>query len=148
MHASLYDGATTATPNSAHYTFLDADAHRLYRDWDVAADTAVSILRTEAGRDPHDRAMQNLIGELSTLSEEFRLRWSQHNMRLHGAGTKLFHHTGAGDLDLAYKSVDMLSEPGLTLTTYAAEPATPTAEALALLGSWAAPSARRAHVRG
>jgi hypothetical protein len=32
----------------------------------------------------------------------------------------------------------MISEPGLTLTLYAAEPHSPTAQALTLLASWAA----------
>ena len=57
-------------------------------------------------------------------------------MRLHGAGSKQFHHTTVGELDLAYESMDMLSEPGLTLTLYAAEPASRSADALALLASW------------
>ena len=59
-------------------------------------------------------------------------------MRLHGTGTKPFHHDIVGDLELAYESVDLISEPGLNLTIYAAEPASPTAHALALLASWAA----------
>jgi hypothetical protein len=59
-------------------------------------------------------------------------------VRLHGAGTKSFHHEVVGDLDLAYESVDLVSEPGLNLTVYAAEPASPTAHALALLASWSA----------
>jgi hypothetical protein len=63
---------------------------------------------------------------LSTRSDEFRRRWSAHNVRYHGAGTKHFHHRDVGDLHLAYKSVDMISESGLTLTLYAAEPASPT----------------------
>jgi hypothetical protein len=46
-----------------------------------------------------------------------------------------------GDLTLVYESVDMLSEPGLTLTLYAAEPASPTAHALDLLASWTAAQA-------
>ena len=135
MHASLYERAPGPVPNFARYTFLDEDSHRFYPDWDTAADTCVAILRTEAGRDPHDRLMHDLVGELATRSEEFRRRWSSHDVRLHGAGTKTFHHTAVGDLELAYESVDMLSEPGLTLTIYAAEPASRTAEALALLGS-------------
>jgi hypothetical protein len=98
----------------------------------------VSILRTEAGRDPHDKDLHDLVGELSTRSEEFRRRWSSHNVRLHGAGTKTFHHRDVGDLELAYESVDMISDPGLTLTIYAAEPASPTAHALDLLASWTA----------
>jgi hypothetical protein len=150
MHSSLYERTTAGAPNFARYTFLDGDSHDFYPDWDGAADICVAILRTEAGRAPHDRQLQDLVGELSTLSDEFRRRWSTHDVRLHGAGSKLFHHLGVGDLDLAYESVDMLSEPGLTLTIYAAEPASRTAEALRLLASWtAAPLPQvHAHVSG
>ena len=143
MHDSLYERATGPVPNFARYTFLDEDSHIFYTDWDTAADTCVSILRTEAGRDPRDKQMHDLVGELSTRSEDFRERWGRHDVRLHGAGTKPFHHTAVGDLDLAYESVDMLSEPGLTLTIYAAEPGSRTAEALALLASLTAPASER-----
>ena len=135
MHASLYERSPGPVPNFARYTFLDEDSRRFYPDWETAADTAVAILRTEAGRDPDDRLMHDLVGELATRSEEFGRRWSSHDVRLHGAGTKTFHHTAVGELELAYESVDMVSDPGLTLTIYAAEPASRTAEALALLGS-------------
>jgi hypothetical protein len=136
MHSSLYDRDPTDPPNFARYTFLDDDAQRFYPDWNGAADTCVAILRTEAGRDPHDKGLHDLVGELSSRSEDFRRRRSAHNVRYHGAGTKHFHHQVVGDLELAYESVDMISEPGLTLTIYAAEPASRTAHALALLASW------------
>ena len=139
MHSSLYERADTAVPNFARYTFLDDDSQRFYPNWDVAADTCVSILRTEAGRDPYDKLMHDLVGELSTRSDDFRRRWSSHDVRLHGAGSKQFHHTAVGDLDLAYESFELVSEPGLSLTIYAAEPGSRTAEALTLLASWAAP---------
>ena len=138
MHWSLYDSSVDGPPNFGRYTFLDSDSHRFYPNWDLAADTCVAILRTEAGRDPHDKGLHDLVGELSTRSEDFRRRWSSHNVRLHGAGTKHFHHHVVGDLTLAYESLDMVAEPGLTLTIYAAEPSSPTADALALLASWAA----------
>ncbi|MEH3075565.1 MAG: helix-turn-helix transcriptional regulator [Quadrisphaera sp.] len=146
MHSSLHEAAATsavtgaagAPPNFARYTFLDSDARRFYPDWDTAAATAVAILRTEAGRAPHDKDLHDLVGELSTRSEVFRRLWGAHDVRLHGAGSKTFHHSAVGRLDLAYESMDMISEPGLTLTIYAAEPASPTAEALRLLASWAA----------
>ena len=100
MHASLYDSEPGGVPNFARYTFFDDDSHRFYPNWDTAADTCVAILRTEAGRDPHDKALHDLVGELSTRSEEFRGRWSSHNVRLHGAGVKHFSHrrraAGAG----------------------------------------------------
>ena len=139
IHESLYAAAAGTQPNFARFTFLDLDAsHDFYPDWDGAADTCVAILRTEAGRDPHDKDLHDLVGELSTRSDDFRRRWSAHDVRYHGAGTKHFHHCEVGDLELAYESLDMISEPGLTLTLYAPEPASATARALDLLASWAA----------
>jgi transcriptional regulator with XRE-family HTH domain len=138
MHAAVYEATAPGTvPNFARFTFLHLDAARdFYPDWDTAAGVCVAILRTEAGRDPYDKELHDLVGELSTRSDEFRRRWGAHDVRAHGAGTKRFHHSVVGDLDLAYESVDMVSEPGLTLTLYAAEPASPTAHALDLLASW------------
>src|SRR5215216_2076760 len=121
MHSSLYDSASDNPPHFARYTFLDDDAHNFYTSGDEAADTCVAILRTEAGRDPYDKGLHDLVGELSTRSDDFRRRWSAHNVRYHGAGTKRFHHHVVGDLTLAYESVDMISE-----------------HALVLLASWAA----------
>ena len=133
MHSALHDRAPAA-PNFARYTFLEDDARRFYPAWDTAADTAVAILRTEAGRDPHDPRMHDLVGELSTRSRDFRRRWGTHDVRLHGAGVKQFHHEAVGHLDLAYESLEMVSEPGLNLTIYAASqphpPLTPSPSSL------------------
>jgi transcriptional regulator with XRE-family HTH domain len=140
LHATVYAATGEAVPNFVRFTFLHLDdARDFYPDWSTAADTCVAILRTEAGRDPHDKDLHDLVGELSTRSDDFRRRWSAHDVRYHGAGTKTFHHREVGDLELGYESVDMISDPGLTLTLYAAEPASPTAHALDLLASWTSP---------
>lgn len=99
----------------------------------------VANLRTAAGKDPHDKDLHDLVGELSTRNDEFRRRWGAHNVRTHGAGVKDFHHHVVGEFTLAYESLDLRAEPGLTLTVYAAEPDSPTAHALTLLASWTAP---------
>jgi transcriptional regulator with XRE-family HTH domain len=137
LYADLYNDPDGA-PNFARFTFLDSAAHRLYPDWDLAADTTVANLRTAAGQDPHNKSLHDLVGELSTRSDEFRRRWSSHNVRTHGSGIKHFHHDIVGGLTLAYESLDLRAEPGLTMTIYTAEPDSPTAHALALLASWAA----------
>ena len=142
MHAALYEDETAEPPNFVRFTFLHRDsAQEFYPDWGTAADTAVAILRTEAGRDPYNKDLHDLVGEVSTRSEDFRRRWSAHDVRYHGAGTKRFHHGEVGDLDLTYESLDMIADPGLTLTLYAAEPGSPTAHALDLLASWTAVTA-------
>lgn len=130
---------TPSVPRTlARFTFLDDNAHRFYPDWDSAADICVAILRTEAGRDPRDKDLHDLVGELSTRSTEFRARWGAHNVRHHGTGAKTFHHHIIGDLTLAYEGLEMAAEPGLTLTIYTAEPDSPSEDALRLLASWAA----------
>ena len=85
----------------------------------------------------HREMRHDLVGELSTRSDDFRRRWGAHNVRTHGAGVKHFRHHIVGDLTLAYESLDLRAEPDLTLTIYTAEPDSPTAHALALLASWA-----------
>lgn len=125
-------------PNLARFTFLDERAHDFHPDWDAAAEVVVSILRTEAGRDPHNKELHDLIGELSTRSQEFRRLWSSHDVRHHGAGAKVFRHPVVGEMTIAYEGLEMAAEPGLTLTIYTAEPGSPSEEAMRLLASWAA----------
>jgi len=137
FYAQVYADPTRPA-NLARFTFLDDDAHRFYPDWGSAADIVVAILRTEAGRDPRDRDLHDLVGELSTRSDEFRARWAAHDVRHHGTGVKAFHHHVVGDLTLAYEGLEMVAESGLTLTIFAAEPGSPSEDALRLLASWAA----------
>ncbi|MFF8717295.1 helix-turn-helix transcriptional regulator [Streptomyces sp. NPDC015184] len=124
--------------NLARFQFLDPATRRFYPDWDLFADMAVAILRREAGRDPHDKDLHDLIGELSTRSKDFRTRWGTHDVRRHGTGTKRFHHPTVGELTLAYEALDLAAEPGLHMTIYTAEPGSPSEEGLRLLASWAA----------
>ncbi|ROQ63753.1 helix-turn-helix protein [Streptomyces sp. 840.1] len=137
FYADVY-AAPGNQANLARFNFLDPASRRFYPDWDLFADVAVAILRTEAGRNPHDKDLHDLVGELSTRREEFRTRWGAHNVRHHGTGTKRFHHSAVGELTLAYEGLEMAAEPGLTLTIYTAEPGSPSEEGLRLLASWAA----------
>ena len=93
------------TPNLARFQFLDPASRDFYPDWELFAEMCVGIMRAEAGRDPHDRGLQDLVGELSTRSEVFRRLWADHNVRSHGAGTKRFHHPVVGELTLAYEEL-------------------------------------------
>lgn len=137
FYLQIYD-RPGSRPNIARHTFLDDRARDFYPDWERFADVTVAILRTEAARDPHNKDLHDLIGELSTRSDEFRSRWSDHHVRHHGSGFKSFHHPVVGELTLAYEGMELEAEPGLTLTIYSAEPGSPSEDALRLLASWAA----------
>lgn len=137
FYAELYD-MPGQPPNIARHAFLDDRALDFYPDWDAFADITVAILRTEAARDPHNKDLHDLVGELCTRSEAFRHRWGQHNVRHHGSGTKSFRHAEVGDMTLAYEGMEMEGEPGLTFTVYSPEPGSPTEQAMRLLSTLAA----------
>ncbi len=132
--------------NSARFLFLDPRARTFYVDWEKVAHDVVAALRGEAGRNPYDRALSDLIGLLSTRSDEFRVRWASHDVRFHRSGTKRFHHPLVGDLTLAYESLELPADPGLTIVTYSAEPGSPSETALRELSRWSATRAMLASV--
>jgi transcriptional regulator with XRE-family HTH domain len=125
-------------PNNARFVFLDPHATEFFRDWDEVAGDTVAMLRAEAGRDPYDRRLTDLIGELSTRSEDFRRRWAAHNVRIHTTGLKRLHHPVVGDLDLPFETFPLGADPSQFLLAYTAEPASRAQDALNLLASWAA----------
>lgn len=143
MYSGMFTGPsrdTSGRANFARYNFLDPGAHDFYADWEFAAATTAALLRAEAGRNPDDKDLRELIGELSTLSPEFRTRWAQHDVRLHHGGVKHFHHPAVGDLELTYFTAQLpvAFQTAYTLTTYTAEPGSASEDAFKLLASWAA----------
>ncbi|MBF4513350.1 helix-turn-helix domain-containing protein [Plantibacter sp. VKM Ac-2885] len=126
------------TPNLARFQFLDPASRDFYPDWDVFAEMCVSVMRAEAGRDPHDKGLHDLVGELSTRSDAFRMLWGAHNVRTHGTGTKRFNHPIVGEMTFAYEELAITADPGHVVLVYTAEPGSPSAERLQLLANWAA----------
>ncbi|MFS0728707.1 helix-turn-helix transcriptional regulator [Curtobacterium sp. 1P10AnD] len=124
--------------NFSRFIFLHPVAREFYPDWQRAAHTNVAILRREAGRNPHDKDLAALIGELSMRSDEFRELWASHDVRRHYAGVKSFRHPVVGPLELHFQTLELAEDPGLSLTIYPATPGSPTADALRVLASWAA----------
>jgi transcriptional regulator with XRE-family HTH domain len=124
--------------NNARFVFLNERSKQFFPDWERTADDIVAMLRSEAGVNPYDRDLSDLIGELSTRSETFRTRWAAHNVRFHRTGIKYLRHPEVGELELSYEAMELSSDPGLTFLAYTAEPNTPSADGLRLLATWAA----------
>ena len=140
LYAPLFDSplfAQRGPVNSARFLFLDPASKDFWIDWDKGADDSVAFLRSEAGRSPHDRVLTELIGELSTKSQDFATRWAKHDVKFHRSGVKNLHHPLVGDLALPYEAMDLPSDPGLRLNFYTPEPDSPAREALGLLAGWA-----------
>ena len=137
LYSEHFDGHAQP-PNTARYVFLDSRSSSFYREWNRVAADVVAILRAEAGRDPYDRELSDLVGELSTRSELFRTLWAAHNVRTHDTGMKRVRHPLVGELDLSFEAMELVADPGLTMFVYTVEPGSRSEQALNLLASWAA----------
>ena len=137
LFSQIYDSPHQPA-NFGRFVFLDERARDTYVDWQDSAQQTVALLRTEAGRAPHDRALSDLVGELSTRSEEFRTLWAAHDVREHRTGVKRIQHPVAGFLELTYEGMNISSDPGLLFIAYTAAPGSPSHDGVKLLASWAA----------
>ncbi|WP_062466593.1 helix-turn-helix transcriptional regulator [Demequina maris] len=130
-------GSSERPTNTARFVFLDDASREFFVDWDQATADVTALLRMEAGRRPTDKGLTQLIGELSTRSEEFRRLWARHDVKFHRSGTKQLRHPAVGLLDLEFEAMELPSDPDLTLLVYAVTPGSPTADKLQLLEHWA-----------
>jgi hypothetical protein len=132
-------GATSRrAANTTRFLYLDPSAREFFVDYDRMAMDAAAMLRLEAGRNPHDKDLITLVGELSTQSESFRQHWASQNVKFHRSGRKRLRHPAVGELDLNFEALQLPADPELQLNIYTADPDTPTADGLTLLAAWAA----------
>jgi transcriptional regulator with XRE-family HTH domain len=139
LYAPVFDSplfAQRGPVNTARFMFLDPAATDFWVDWDKGANDAVAFLRSETGRSPHDRVLVDLIGELTTRSKEFAVRWGRHDVKFHRTGVKRLRHPLVGELDLPYEAMELTADPGLRINVYTPEPDSPEQQALGLLASW------------
>lgn len=144
LHAPMFasHSSVNGVPNFARYFFLDDGSRDYFVDWEAGAAATVALLRAEAGREPDDRALHELVGELSTVSDDFRTFWAAHDIRSIHAGTKRLQHPEVGELELVYQSMDLPTgrRAWHDLSFYTAEPGSLSEQKLRLLASWHAPA--------
>lgn len=134
-----FDALPASRRNLARYYLLDPRARERVMDWERVAAETVAILRLEASRYPHDRQLADLIGELTVKAPEFSAWWNDHRVLQSTHGPKAYHHPVVGDLHFTYESFHPLGDTEQTLCVFNVEPASPSAQALQLLGSLVAP---------
>lgn len=131
----------TRVPNLARSQFLDPRAQEFFIEYEKMTNDCVALLRAAAGRDPHDKPLSDLIGELSMRSADFRVKWAAHNVRQNRSGRKLFRHPSVGELTLDYEALHLSTDDDLTMLVYTAPAGSPSYERLQLLASLAATTA-------
>ncbi|MEV8067857.1 helix-turn-helix transcriptional regulator [Streptomyces sp. NPDC085995] len=144
LYSPMFDSDTTGDRGCANfprYFFLDPGSREFFADWEEGARATVAVLRAEAGREPHDRALRDLVGELSTLSPDFRTMWASHDVRIRHEGVKRLNHPEVGRVEMTFRSLDLpLPQRAVhDLIVYTAEPGTVSEDCLRVLASWTAP---------
>ncbi|GHH27506.1 helix-turn-helix transcriptional regulator [Streptomyces lanatus] len=137
LYSEMYADPTWGA-NVARFAFFNSAARRFYTDWERMARFAVGALRIEAGKNPYDRELSNLIGELSTRSDAFRVMWGSHDVHVFRESTKRLNHPLVGELELDQETMSLPDESGLSVVVYSAPPKTAAEDGLKLLASWSA----------
>jgi transcriptional regulator with XRE-family HTH domain len=140
LYSPLFDDPFRPV-NPARYAFLHPRAAEFFVDWDTLAADTVASLRSEAGKNPYDHSLTELVGELSTRSAEFRKLWARHDVYVHTTGAKRLRHPVVGELELSFEAMELAAEPGVSIVTYSAEPGSRSAEGLSLLATLVATDA-------
>ncbi|WP_316770807.1 helix-turn-helix transcriptional regulator [Streptomyces sasae] len=141
LYSPMFADATSGA-NVARFAFLNPAAGRFYTDWERMARFAVGALRIEAGKHPYDRELSNLIGELSTRSDRFRVLWGSHDVHVFRESRKRLHHPLVGDLELDQETMNLPDESGLSVVVYSSPPGSPAEDGLKLLAGWTATTGR------
>ncbi|KMS90664.1 helix-turn-helix transcriptional regulator [Prauserella rugosa] len=118
--------------------FLSPRARQFYVDWPRVAANSVAGFRLNHAAAPDDPRIRSVLTTLLEQSAEFRDLWARHDARGKAAETKTFEHPDVGTITLSMQTFDVRSSPGQELVVYHAEPGTPSATAMALLGTMAA----------
>ena len=137
---ALYDGVLSRDRlpfNLARFVFLDPYAKAFFVDWETIAQDMVGSLRGQAGRDPSDRGLSDLIGELVTRSDGFAAWWARHDVRLHRTARKRMGNRVVGEIELTGDALELAGD-GLTIIAYSAEPGSQAEDQLKLLATWSA----------
>ncbi|GAA2438854.1 helix-turn-helix transcriptional regulator [Streptomyces mauvecolor] len=121
--------------NLARMTFLDPAGRTFYPGWDRAARATVANLREAAGFDPDHPRLRELVRTLTEHSAEFTRLWNAHTVGGKTQDAKHLLHPDVGPLALTYQAFDVREAPGQQLVIYHAEPGSPSAQSLKLLGS-------------
>lgn len=131
--AAALDPSIVVGANRMRTVFLDDQAALLWGDHERTRRAIVASFRVSIGPEIDDPRTQQLVGELSLLSEEFRRLWARHDVAVLGGGLARLDHPIVGPMDLRRHKFSIGGTDGLLLAVYHPAPDTSSAAAMAQL---------------
>jgi len=109
--------------NILRFIFLDPRVRAAQYDWESVARFVVSAFRVDAARAGAAAEVEPLVNELCRLSPEFKVMWSDKDVRSHGEGVKQIRHPVLGPIGFEYSAFAVDGRPDLSMVVY--NPVTP-----------------------
>lgn len=114
-------------------TFLSERIRELGGDWEPVTVAMARYLLYRAEREPEDRCLQALVGELSVRSVHFRKLWAEEAPAPQHSSIGEWRHPIVGQLRLTREKTLIDGTDGMMLVVYRAEPGSLSEVALDLL---------------
>ncbi|MFF5179642.1 hypothetical protein ACFY2Q_16610 [Micromonospora sp. NPDC000316] len=108
--------------NYTRWVFLDPAARDAFLNWPTVAAEVVGTLRLYAGRFPDDPQLNELVGELTIKSPEFRTWWNGHRVHERTHGIKHMRHPAVGPITIRYEALALPGDEEQTLFVYTTDP--------------------------
>ena len=104
--------------NILRFIFLDPRVRAAQYDWESVARFVVGAFRIDAARAGAGAEVEPLVDELCRLSPEFKLMWSDNDVRSYGEVVKHIRHPVLGPIAFEYSAFAVDGRPDISLVVY------------------------------
>lgn len=104
--------------NSLKLMFISDSYRKKIYDWETAAAHTIAAFRAYYGASIQHDSFDEVIKDLSSRSEPFRIMWAEHNVSKIGAGNKAIFDDSGQINHYTYTSLEVENTPGMYLIFY------------------------------
>ena len=139
--APFAESDATGPLNMVRVLFLHPEAKSVFVEWDTVTRATVHALRLNASYDPNNPAILAIVDEMRSV-DAFRALWDDQTVAGLARAYKVFVHPSVGRIELTYQTFEVRDAPGQQLLVGTPTIGSSSADALALLGTLQATTAR------
>ncbi|MYS79102.1 helix-turn-helix domain-containing protein [Embleya scabrispora] len=115
-----FDTLPPSQRNSMWLCLVHPEIREFYVDRERVVREGIAHLRAAWAEHPEDRALTDLIAELTDLDEEFARLWAERDVSVNGRGHKVMRHPDVGAITVQFEVLMPLQDPDQRLVIYRA----------------------------